>query len=235
MTSCLLVYIVLELGSGGWTTLTETVAEGLLSIFLKKNHLDRVVGFRDTMVRQLAELGPFILGESATQWAARPMTWNALGRMAAEPGEGRQYGQSLGVCSPFKVLGWGASLLPSCSSTFWSADKGEACVHWFFIVVTKCLELGRRRIYFGLWFLRLHEARFPWACIEAECHKEVGVVEQTVSWCPRIREKEKAGKAKARPLLQSFTQLWLVSGNQAHFLIACAEATRKSFLLQYFL
>lgn len=127
MTSCLLVYIVLKLGSGGWTTLTETVAEGLLSIFLKKNHLDRVVGFRDTMVRQLAELGPFILGESATQWEARPMTWRALGRMAAEPGEGRQYGQSLGVCSPSEVLSGGPLC---CHFTVPHSDpqtKGKLC------------------------------------------------------------------------------------------------------------
>lgn len=53
------------------------------------------------------------------------------------------------------------------SYTFWPADKGHACVHQFSIAVTKCLELGRGKIYFGLWFLGFHEARPLWACGEA--------------------------------------------------------------------
>lgn len=93
MTSRLLVYIVLELGFGGCSALCKTAAEGLSSIFLKKKHLDRVVGFRDTTVRQLAEFGPFILGQTATRTGrgleARPMTWGALGAHGSWATEGQ--------------------------------------------------------------------------------------------------------------------------------------------------
>lgn len=136
--------------------------------------------------------------------------------MVAEPWKGRQYRQSLGVHSPSEVLSGGlpfacSSLRPSCSSTFWPADKEKACVHWFSIAVTKRLELGRGRIYFGLWFLRLHKARFPWACGEAVSqgsgHSRTDCIMVPKNW--REREgREGRGKNSSSKFYSTVIGFW---------------------------
>lgn len=210
-------------GVGVWRVfypLCKTAAEGLSSIFLKKEtsgqgggvpgHHGEATGWIGTLhsrgdchmdrKKPRGKAGDLACPGAHGNWATEGQT------VPAVPGSsfslwGPQWRSSFACSSP----------RTSCSSTFWPADKEEAFVHWFFIVVTKCLELGRGRIYFGLWFLRLHEARFLWACGEAVSqgsgHSRTDYIMMPKNW--REREgREGQGKNSSSKFYSTVIGFW---------------------------
>lgn len=107
MTSCLLVYIAVELGSGRCSIPHKTASKGLPSIFLKRN----IWTVQWAPARQLAGFGPFIPRETATGPARGKAT--VLG--------------SLGAHGSWTMGGWSVWAISGSLFSLWG-PRWRACI-----------------------------------------------------------------------------------------------------------